>query len=203
MSSEISYIIKSSFEESINLKQNIIKSEIFEVIVEIGDVITQSILKGGKILFCGNGGSAADAQHFTAECLVRLTSDVNRQGLPALSLVQDPSTFTACINDFSSDYIFSRNLKTLANGQDVLFVISTSGNSKNIIEALKEARNLKIKTIGFLGREGGKALEYCDFSFTVPSDSTPRIQESHITAGHAVLQYAENLLEKEGFLDIS
>lgn len=195
--------IKSTFEESISLKQKILNDNLHEVLLEIGDLIVHSILNGGKILLCGNGGSASDAQHLAAEFLVRLTSEVNRQGLPALSLVQDPSTFTACINDFSSDEVFSRNLRTLGNDRDILIAITTSGNSRNIINVLKEARHLNIKTVGFLGGDGGKALEYCDFSFVVPSNSTPRVQEMHITAGHAVLQFAEDKLFEKGFLEIS
>ena len=202
MAEEISSKIRDCFEDSISLKQEIIDQGLLETLIAIGDCISESISNEGKLLLCGNGGSAADAQHLAAEFLIRLTSNVNRQGLPALSLVQDSSTFTACVNDFSSEDIFSRNLRTLGNTRDVLLAISTSGNSKNIVKVLMEAKQLNIKTIGFLGGNGGKALRHCDFSFVVPSDSTARIQEAHITAGHSVLQYVEDKLKQEGFLEI-
>ena len=158
--------------------------------------------KGGKLLICGNGGSAADAQHLAAEFLVRLSSDINRKGLPALTLLQDSSTFTACVNDFSDKKVFSRNLETLYRQNDVLLVISTSGNSKNILEVLKLANKLKVPSLGFLGNEGGEALVLCDQAFVVPSSNTARIQEAHITAGHAIIKYIEKKLLDEGFLQI-
>jgi len=202
MAKENSQIIKSSFEESIATKERILENKIYEVLEEIGEQIVRSMLEGGKVLFCGNGGSAADAQHLAAEFLIRLNSDVNRQGLPALSLVQDSSTFTACINDFGPEEVFSRNLASLGKANDVLLAISTSGNSANIIRVLQKAKELKIKTIGFLGKEGGEALNLCDLSFVVPSNSTARIQESHITAGHSIIQYTEEKLLELGFIEI-
>ena len=150
---------------------------------------------------CGNGGSAADAQHLAAELLVRLTSQVNRKGLPAISLCQDISTLTATINDFSGEDIFSRNLLTLSKSGDVLMALSTSGNSPNIVKALKSAKEINLTTIGFLGSNGGEALAYCDEAFIVPSNVTARIQEIHITAGHATLQFVEDKLLKEGFIN--
>jgi D-sedoheptulose 7-phosphate isomerase len=154
-------------------------------------------------MICGNGGSAADAQHLAAEFLIRLTSDVNRQGIPAISLVQDSSTLTACINDYGPDDIFKRVLLTLGQTGDVLLAITTSGNSSNIIEALKSAREKNIYCIGFLGNGGGEALESCDSAFVVPSSITARIQETHITAGHAMLQYIEDTLLDIGYLEKS
>ena len=202
MSTNLLDSIKSTFEQSIELKSKILQEDIYKVLKEAGDLIVNSLLKGGKLLVCGNGGSAADAQHLVAEFLIRLNSDVNRQGLPAISLVQDSSTFTACINDFDSNEIFSRNFETLANSKDVLLVITTSGNSLNIIEVLKSARRLSVKSIGFLGCDGGQAVKYCDTAFIVPSTKTARIQEVHITAGHATLQYVEDKLMGKGFLKI-
>ena len=148
-------------------------------------------------MICGNGRSAADAQHLVAEFLIRLTSDVNRQGIPAISLAQDTSTITACINDYGSDLIFKRVLLTLGRSGDVLLAITTSGNSKNIIETLKAAKENNIFCIGFLGNGGGEALDLCDLSFVVPGNITGRIQEAHITAGHAMLQYIEDILLKD------
>tara|TARA_Y100000748_G_scaffold299844_1_gene297362 strand:+ start:567 stop:1178 length:612 start_codon:yes stop_codon:yes gene_type:complete len=200
MSDEIKRKIKQTFEDSISVKLEIVENEIFESLEEAGDVIARSISEGGKLMICGNGGSAADAQHLAAEFLVRLTSDVNREGLPAISLAQDTSTLTACLNDYGADNIFKRVFSSLAHDRDILLAISTSGNSTNIIETLKLAKSKGIYSLGFLGGDGGKALQYCDNAFIVPSKVTARIQESHITAGHAVLQYVEDRLLKEGWL---
>tara|TARA_Y100000748_G_scaffold254360_1_gene220309 strand:- start:1822 stop:2442 length:621 start_codon:yes stop_codon:yes gene_type:complete len=200
---EIKSKIKDTFEESIDVKNTIIQQELFEVLRLAGDLIADSIEKGGKLMICGNGGSAADAQHLAAEFLIRLTPKVNRKGIPAISLAQDTSTLTACINDYSSDDIFKRVLSTLGQPNDVLLAITTSGNSNNILQALQEARNMSIPSIGFLGNEGGKALELCKHAFVVPSSITGRIQESHITAGHAMLQYIEDVLIKRKFLTLN
>ena len=123
--------------------------------------IYKSLRNKGKIFFCGNGGSAADAQHLAAELLIRLRPKVNRSPIPAISLCMDSSTLTACGNDYSFDEIFSRPFEALANKEDVLIVISTSGNSKNIIQVLKKAKKNKILSIGFLGSKGGIAKKYC------------------------------------------
>ena len=203
MSEELKLKIKRTFEESIVTKQAVLDGELYQVLVSAGDEITNSIKKGGKLMICGNGGSAADAQHLAAEFLIRLTSDVNRQGIPAISLVQDSSTLTACINDYGPDDIFKRVLLTLGQAGDVLLAITTSGNSSNIIETLKSARKNNIYCIGFLGNGGGEALDLCDLAFVVPSNITARIQETHITAGHAMLQYIEDTLLDIGYLEKS
>lgn len=192
--------IKESFEDSILVKQKIIDSKIYEVLFEVGDLISESISKGGKLMICGNGGSAADAQHLAAEFLIRLTSDVNRQGIPAISLAQDTSTLTACLNDYGPDEIFKRVMASLAKKGDILLAISTSGNSSNIVKALKYAKSQGIYSLGFLGGDGGEAIKYCDSIFLVPSKVTARIQESHITAGHTMLQYVEDRLIAEDYL---
>tara|TARA_B000000475_G_scaffold272007_1_gene271484 strand:- start:1728 stop:2339 length:612 start_codon:yes stop_codon:yes gene_type:complete len=201
MSELIKTKVKKTFEDSISIKQQILDEHSYEVLIDAGDVIANSIKNGGKLLLCGNGGSAADAQHLAAEFLVRLTSDVNRESIPALSLVQDTSTLTACINDYGSDDIFKRVFSALSHQEDVLLAITTSGNSKNIIETLKLARKKGVYALGFLGNGGGEALEYCDSAFVVPGNTTARIQESHITAGHALLQYVEDLLLESGWLN--
>ena len=203
MSEELISKIKKTFEESIVTKQAVLDEGLYQVLVSAGDEITNSIKKGGKLMICGNGGSAADSQHLAAEFLIRLTSDVNRQGIPAISLVQDSSTLTACINDYGADDIFKRVLLTLGQEGDVLLAITTSGNSTNIIETLKSARENNIYCIGFLGNGGGEALELCDSAFVVPSSITARIQETHITAGHAMLQYIEDTLLDIGYLEKS
>ena len=200
MSDDIALKIKETFEDSISVKKAILDKDLYSILLEAGDVIADSIVNGGKLMICGNGGSAADAQHLVAEFLIRLTSDVNREGIPAISLVQDTSTITACINDYGPDEIFKRVLSSLAQKGDVLLVITTSGNSSNIIETLKLAQTKGIYSIGFLGGEGGRALQYCNSAFIVPSKVTARIQESHITAGHAMLQYIEDRLLNVGWL---
>ena len=157
-------------------------------------LISKSLSNNGKVLLCGNGGSAADAQHLAAEFLVRLRPDINRQPLAALTLATDISTLTACGNDYSFNDIFVRPLKAIGNKKDILIVISTSGNSQNIINVLKEAKKLKIKSIGFLGKNGGKAKKFCDIPIVVNSKITARIQESHIFLGHYIFEKTEDFL---------
>ena len=130
MSKDIKNTIKSSFEDSISIKQQIIDQKLYEVLAEAGDAITDSISNGGKLMICGNGGSAADAQHLAAEFLMRLKPNLNRNPIPAITLAQDTSTITACGNDFKYEYQFSRCLEALGKKEDVLIAISTSGNSK-------------------------------------------------------------------------
>jgi len=202
MPEDPSFKIKASIRESINLKEIVLEKELHNVLVEMGELIVTSILSGGKILICGNGGSAADAQHLVAEFLIRLTSEVNREGIPAICLLQDSSTFTASVNDFEPKYLFQRNLQTLANKEDILLAISTSGNSENIVEVLKTANERQIKTLGFLGSGGGKSLEHCNLSIIVPSIKTARIQEVHIMLGHILVEYVEDSLLREGFLSL-
>ena len=202
MSESIENKIKQTFEDSINVKQKVIDQGAYKVLLDAGNVIAESISDKGKLLICGNGGSAADAQHLAAEFLIRLTSDVNRDSIPALSLAQDTSTLTACINDYGSDDIFKRVFSALSSDGDVLLAITTSGNSKNIIETLRLANERGIYALGFLGGNGGEALQYCDSAFIVPDNVTARIQESHITAGHALLQYVEDKLLQNGWLTL-
>jgi D-sedoheptulose 7-phosphate isomerase len=145
-------------------------------------------------MLCGNGGSAADAQHLAAELLVRLRASFNRRSLPALTLATDTSTLTACGNDFGFDDIFSRPLEGLGRAGDVLLGITTSGSSPNVIKALNTARTMGITTLGFLGKDGGAALSLCDVALVVPSDQTALVQEVHITAGHALIEAIETQL---------
>jgi D-sedoheptulose 7-phosphate isomerase len=202
MSEGIENKIKQTFEDSIIVKRKVIDEGAYKVLLDAGNIIAESISKKGKLLICGNGGSAADAQHLAAEFLIRLTSDVNRDSIPALSLAQDTSTLTACINDYGSDDIFKRVFSALSSDGDVLLAITTSGNSKNIIETLKLANERGIYSLGFLGGDGGEALKYCNTAFIVPDKVTARIQESHITAGHALLQYVEDKLLETAWLTV-
>ena len=161
------------------------------------DIIYKKISRGGKLLFCGNGGSAADAQHLAAEYLIRLRPNINRNPLPAISLAQDTSTLTACGNDYNFDDIFLRTFKAISTKHDVLIGISTSGNSRNVIKVMKYAQSKKVFTVGFLGNNGGKCKKYCDLKLIVPSKLTARIQECHIFLGHHILEQVENLILKK------
>jgi len=189
------------FEESIKTKQACIDQG-FQSLQAMGDHIIQSIQNGNKLMLCGNGGSAADAQHLAAEMLVRLRPKNNREGIPAIALAQDTSTITACGNDFGYDQLYERMVSSLGKESDCLIGITTSGNSENIIKAMKVAKNMNIKVFGFLGAGGGEALQYCDEAFVVPSDDTGRIQEAHITAGHALMEYIEDKLIESGHIHL-
>jgi len=185
--------IRSIFQDSAALKLKVAET-LTGVMGEIATVLFESLKNGGKILFCGNGGSAADAQHLAAELLIRLRPKVNRDGIPAIALAGDTSSITACGNDFSYDCYYERLVAALGRQGDVLVGITTSGKSSNVIRALKKARSMGLKTIGFLGCDGGPALPECDVALVVPSSATGRIQEVHIAAGHAILEVVEERL---------
>ena len=193
--------IKSLFRDSIDIKKKCMDNG-FSSIYTMGKEISIAIESGNKMMLCGNGGSAADAQHLAAEMLVRLRPYNNRNGIPAISLAQDTSTITACGNDFGYDYLFSRAIESLGKEGDCLIAITTSGNSKNVILAMQSAKKMGIKVFGFLGNGGGAASDLCDASFIVPSDITGRIQECHITAGHALMEYIEDSLLSSGYLEL-
>lgn len=153
-----------------------------ESVVSASGLINNSIKSGGKLMLCGNGGSAADSQHIAAELVGRFIKD--RRPLPAIALSTDTSAITCISNDYGYEYIFSRQVESLGNEADVLLAISTSGNSNNIVEAIKTAKQKKLKVIGLLGKDGGVIKEMCDIPIIVPSDVTARIQEVHIFLGH-------------------
>jgi len=155
-------------------------------------IVVDTLKNGNKILLCGNGGSAADAQHFAAELTGRYKTE--RKGLAGIALTTDTSSITAIANDYGYDRIFDRQFEALANEGDLLIGITTSGNSKNIISALKLAKEMNCKTIGFSGRDGGIMTELCDINLIVPSDDTPRIQEMHILFAHTICQIVDNNL---------
>ena len=190
--------IKEIFERELyqNVNTHLMLRGLLPEIDKAVKIIHKKIKLGGKLLFCGNGGSAADAQHLAAEYLVRLRPKVNRRPLPALSLAQDTSTLTACGNDYDFSDIFLRPFQALANKNDILIGITTSGNSLNILKVLKYARSKKISTLGFLGGSGGKCKNFCDIKLMVPSNATARIQECHIFLAHFILERAEDLLIK-------
>jgi D-sedoheptulose 7-phosphate isomerase len=184
--------LENQLKDNLNTHLKILK--IKDQIVNVIKNIHKKLKKGGKILLCGNGGSAADAQHLAAEFIVRLRPHLNRQPIPAISLALDTSALTACGNDFSFDDIFLRPFQALACKDDILLCISTSGNSKNILKVLKEANKKKIYSVCFLGKGGGRAKEISNESLIVSSNNTARIQECHIFLGHYILEKVEDLI---------
>ena len=160
-----------------------------EPLVRAAQLMVQTLQNGRKILLCGNGGSAADAQHIAAELTGRYKTE--RRGLPAIALTTDTSALTAIANDFGYDKVFSRQVEALANQGDLLIGISTSGNSLNILLALEQAKSIGCTTLGLTGNSGGKMNALCDINLVVPSNNTPRIQEMHILFGHILCQIVD------------
>ncbi len=185
--------ISDSIAESITVKTRMLDQSI-ESIAFTSYKLSDCLRNGGKILFCGNGGSAADSQHIAAELVVRFRSHVNRKAMAAMSLTVDTSILTACGNDYGFDKIFSRQVKAYGNEGDVLVGISTSGNSKNVMLALEQAKKQGMMAIGLLGGDGGKIKPICDHSVVIPSDITARIQECHIMVGHIWCESIEESL---------
>ena len=167
------------------------KSETIEVIAKLW---IDAISHGNKVIFCGNGGSAADSQHLAAELMGKYKLD--RKPLPAYSLTCNTSSLTAIGNDYGAEFIFSRPLEAIGQKGDVLVGISTSGNSKNVIEAFKVAKKKGIKTVAFVGKNGGELRKISDIILDVPSDITNNIQELHIIAGHIVCERVEEYFYK-------
>lgn len=165
------------------------KEQCSEVIAEMGAATIACLNAGGKICFCGNGGSAADAQHFATEFTVRFVQ--NRKGLAAIALTTDTSTLTACANDFGFDSVFARQVEALCHPGDILVGISTSGTSANIVRALEFARSEGITTFAFTGENSGACGEHADITLAVPSPVTARVQECHLIAGHLICDLAE------------
>ncbi len=168
--------------------------ELADVVVAVVDACEACLRGGGKLLFCGNGGSSADAQHLATEMLIRLRPTVERPAIAALALTLDPAMLTACGNDYGYDRVFERPLRGLGRRGDVLFGITTSGRSANVVRALEAAREMGIVTVGLLGGTGQPALAQCDLALLVPDSETARIQECHIALGHAVLELLEDRL---------
>ena len=184
--------IKSILRDSINTKESILKDkEIMASIENIVDVCFKTISNNGCIFFCGNGGSAADAQHLAAELTGKFKTD--RKPLKGIVLGSNLSSITAIGNDYSFEDVFSRELEGLGSSNDLLVCYTTSGNSKNIISALKTANKLDIKSVLFTGNTGGNAIKNADISVCIPSNVTARIQESHITLSHIVFEIFEEL----------
>lgn len=183
--------ISSIIQESIDVKQSFLADASNIVIIEnICNSITNAFKNGRKVLLCGNGGSAADAQHIAAEFSGRFK--INRPALPAEALHVNTSYLTAVGNDYGFDVIYSRMIEGIGSDGDVLIALSTSGNSTNILNAVKAAKSKSMVTIGMTGLSGGDMNDICDFMVKIPSSNTPRIQESHILVGHIICQLVEN-----------
>lgn len=180
-------------QRSADLKRRI-SIELADAVVRVVDACEVSLRGGGKLMFCGNGGSAADSQHLATELLIRLRGSVERASWPALALTLDPAMLTAAGNDYGFERVFERPLRGLGRSGDVLFGITTSGRSGNVVRALQAAREMGIVTVGLLGGAGEPASGWCDHVLLVPDQETARIQECHIALGHAVLELLEDRL---------
>jgi len=190
--------VKKVIRDSISTKEDLFEkcsTEIFET----GKTLASIAKTGGKIMFCGNGGSAADSQHLAAELIIRLRGNINRASIPALALTVDPSIMTAGGNDIGFDNVFAREVEGYGRAGDALVGISTSGNSENVLRAIEQAKKQGIITIGLLGCSGGKIAAHCSSSVIVPSNITARIQECHILIGHIWCEMIEEYLFPELF----
>ena len=184
------YII-SEFTKTHELFSKILLDETLQKNIEtVANVCIQSLKNGGKVMFCGNGGSAADSQHLAAELVSKLSYD--RPPLNSMALTVDTSALTAIGNDYGYLYSFSRQVDAVGHAGDVLIGISTSGRSKNVLEAMKAAQAKKIITVGFLGQNGRDIGEIANYQINIPSDETPKIQEGHITTGHIICALIED-----------
>ena len=187
-------IIVSSFRNHRNIVEIISKDSFANDILKSIILIETALKKGNTIFWCGNGGSAADSQHLAAELVGRYK--LNRKALKSIALTTDTSAITAISNDYDFSKIFSRQLQGIGSKNDLIITISTSGNSKNIIEVLKQAKKQKIKSISLLGNKGGSSKNYSDISLIVPSSDTARIQECHILIGHIFCETIDNFYKK-------
>jgi D-sedoheptulose 7-phosphate isomerase len=185
--------IRQSLEESARTKRAMIETCSADL-KAAADWIAQAMRSGSKLMICGNGGSAADAQHISTEFVVRLTADNNRHALPCIALTTDTSTLTAAANDFGFDQIFARQVEALGRPGDVLIGISTSGKSSNVVKAALAAKDRQIKVIAFLGQERRQFGEIADLCIQIPSPDSQRVQEGHITAGHLLVALVEQRL---------
>ena len=185
--------IVAQIEASCSVKKQIAEdSDLVARIAELAQRCAASIERGGKILLAGNGGSAADAQHIAAELVGRFK--LERRPLAAIALTTDTSLLTAVGNDYGFDAVFARQVRGLGRAGDVFIGISTSGNSPNVLQAIKACRELDVTAVGLTGASGGKMANRCDLLLTVPSSDTPRVQESHILIGHIVCQLVDEIL---------
>lgn len=194
MADSLNALLDDEFDKSRRLIDAIaadqaLRAQVLDVVVRC----VTALKRGNKILFAGNGGSAADAQHWAAELVSRFGYD--RPGLPAIALTTDTSALTAIGNDYGFERVFARQIEALGRKGDVLFAISTSGNSRNIIAAIEAARAIGVEVVGFTGRSGGAMADRCTVCLQMPSDETPKIQEGHELLGHLIC----GLIEREVF----
>ncbi|KAB0612162.1 D-sedoheptulose 7-phosphate isomerase [Campylobacter hyointestinalis] len=194
----INQYIKSHFEDSIQVKNQILQDKaLIELIQKVALITTNAYKNGFKTMLAGNGGSAADAQHIAGEFVSRFYFD--RPGIPSIALTTDTSILTAIGNDYGYDRLFARQVQAQGVKGDIFIGISTSGNSTNIIEALKVCKEKEIISVGLTGQSGGKMADLCDYCIKVPSNCTPRIQESHIVIGHIICAIVEEEIFGKGF----
>ena len=184
--------ILKAFEESIQIKEKFIDGKNIDKILEVAKVIANAFSDGKKIILFGNGGSATDASHIAAEFINRFKRE--RPGLPAIALNTDMAVITSIANDYDFSEVFAKQLKAISEDGDIVIAISTSGNSPNILKAMDVAKKKRLTTIAFTGSKGEKFASKATFAFIVPSDNTPRIQETHITLGHVICQMVEEIL---------
>lgn len=183
--------ILKAFQESITVKERFVKENI-DAIVNASRMIAEAFNEGRKLILFGNGGSATDASHIAAEFVNRFRRE--RPGLPAIALNTDMAVITSIANDYDYSEVFARQLKSLSDEGDIVLAISTSGNSSNVLKAMDVAKKKKLRTIAFTGAKGEKFASKADYAFVVPSENTPRIQETHITLGHVLCQMVEEIL---------
>ncbi len=186
--------VKKSYETKQAIYEN---RELMKLIGEVSKLTTEAYKRGNKTLIAGNGGSAADAQHIAGEFVSKFYFD--RPGLPSMALTTDTSILTAIGNDYGYEKLFARQVQANGVEGDIFIGISTSGNSKNIVEALKECKAKGITTVGLTGQSGGVMKELCDYCICIPSDETPRVQESHILIGHIICAVVEEEIFGKGF----
>ncbi len=183
-------LVRRQLQQSLDTLTRVLQDDsIHEAVVEAGQLTAEAMKAGRKLMVCGNGGSAADAQHLVAEFVSRLT--VDRPALRAVALTTDTSILTAIGNDYSYDNVFERQVEALANPGDVLLAISTSGHSKNCVKALKKAKEMQVRTIAYTGNDGGAMRELAELNVVVPSNTTMNIQESHLALEHIFCMVVE------------
>lgn len=183
-------IVLEKFLEHKELVETLIETNYLEKVEQVGNLIIETLEQGKKLLICGNGGSAADAQHFAAELVGRFVTE--RRALPAIALTTDTSIITSIGNDYSYDVIFSRQVEALGNEGDILIGISTSGNSGNVLKAVNAAKAKGMKTVGLLGKNGGKLVDICDESLVVACNTTARVQEIHELTYHIICEMIDS-----------
>jgi len=181
-------IIKDILLQSIQIKEDLLHTRI-DQIIDLSNMVIESLKKGGKVMLFGNGGSASDSQHIAAELVGRYQKD--RQALPALALTTNTSILTAIANDYGYDAVFAKQVEALGDKNDIVIGISTSGKARNVVAGIKQAKKMGIKTIVFTGGDGGEIAKLADVSLVVPSKVTARIQEAHIAVGHIICELVE------------